>query len=94
MFKIQIGKYYKWVGPANFSSNWSSQMNAWKDGEIRKCLFIDERSGRMSICFENIRDRGSEYYVLGREKYGWDYSHLISEKYFKEILSVQEEFDV
>jgi hypothetical protein len=37
MAELQIGKYYKWIGPKDFDDNWTSEMNAIKDGNPHKC---------------------------------------------------------
>lgn len=47
------GKWYRWVGPKDFHSNWSAPMEAWKDGKPRKCTVANPCSF-MRAAFEGI----------------------------------------
>jgi hypothetical protein len=47
--RFEEGKYYKWIGPKNFNSNWNSDMEAWKDGASRKCISDGWRAAFIGI---------------------------------------------
>lgn len=52
------GNTYKWVGPSDFSENWNSRMDAWKDGKPRICVGVGVGVGGRA----SFADIGTCYY--------------------------------